>query len=716
MGLFWSRAPRDTDSEQSSEPDDDIEADRPVRPRTDHPAAPPLTPSSVPSNDQPTIHRYQSGRIYALLTGNSASSTSGEPPLTFVYHDLKRMQETLERCKIEVHNPCLENGLFLTRQQLFDVHIKNAKKRIVEDKFSCFMFYFTGHGDSTGISLSSNTTPREVTTYEEIIQFFGSVPSIPKIFIFDCCRLTTDQTTSFTGLPDDCFIVFACMDDCEAWGRDTIGSYFTNKLANALNAFYCQLTLPDIITQAVNGTKRLCETFNVGALYMQNPVVLSSLQGQFEILQEPRAALTSYEEVMQNLNILGKGVSVLIIHAPDPMSAKDCLPVEDAEKEGRIKQALHDVITLACSLEQHGFSVLTDLDADCTKKVQWYNDYISKSRFVLLVCSPALNYIFSSTFRCSDHQVNCIRVAFNTICNILSSDPDTDKFIPVAIDPAYQNEQSFFHRHVYYAASKASTFEVERCTQHKYGYESLVCKMAAIDITTIGKSECQKSLTVPATQSGTRVTPDAGHDTNNLLGAPVTHMEGLGTRVALHSTVSHIGLSGTGGPTHLAMGNPQTRPVGAELSSLSAVEGHLSRMVGSPHAAPVSGAVVTSQSSPLDDTHINPAISPQQILQVSKTQLLERKIDQRALKWLSEHIREWQLFARYLGSIRTVEIKRCTNVSTLLCEQCFEMLKAWNAAHPHATYKQLWDALGLSKLNQQLRDNFLSKIQELGDL
>ena len=297
MGLFWSQpeSPRRSDSEQSSEPDD-IEADRPVRPRTDHPAAsnppPHPPPSSVPSNDQPVIHRYRSGRIYALLTGSSAGSTSGESHLKFVSTDLERMQETLERCKIEVRNPCLENGSLiltsaLTRQLLFDVHIESAKKRIVEDKFSCFMFYFTGHGDSTGVTLSSTTRTTEVATYEEIVQSFGSVGSIPKIFIFDCCRLTTDQTTSFSdaALPDDSIIVFACMNNTEAWGRDTIGSYFTHKLANALNAFYRQLTLPDIITQAVNGTKRLCEIFNVGALSMQKPVVLSRLQGQLEILQ-----------------------------------------------------------------------------------------------------------------------------------------------------------------------------------------------------------------------------------------------------------------------------------------------------------------------------------------------------------------------------------------------------------------------------------------------
>ena len=411
---------------------------------------------------------------------------------------------------------------------------------------------------------------------------------------------------------------------------------------------------------------------------------------------------------MQNLNILGEGVSVLIIHAPDPMSAREYLAGRDAEKEGRIKQAMHSVITLALSLEQHGFSVLTDLDANSTDKLLWYNDYISKSHFVLLVCSPALSYISSNAFQCSDHQVNCIRNAYKTICNILLSNPDTDKFIPVAIDPAYQNEQSFLHKPVYYAAGKASTFEVERCTQHKYGYESLVCKMAAIDITTVAKSEYEKNLAVQNTQSGTRLTPDAGHDTNNLLGAPVAHMEGIGTEVALQSSVSHTGLSGT----HSSMGNPQPSPVVPELS-----EGHLRRMVDTPQAEPASDVVVPAQSSSLDCTRLEPAIN-QQILQVSKTELLKRQIDQRALKWLSQHIREWQLFARYLASIRTEEIKRCTKVSTLTCEQCFEMLKAWQAADPFVTYKQLWDALELSILNKQLLEDFLSKIQELhvGDL
>ena len=222
MGQFWlsrrtsSESPEHSESERSSV-SNDIEADRPLRtaPSTSSP------PCITTSDDQTALYRYRSGRIYALLTGNSNSSTTTEPYLKFVHADLKRMQEALEWCHIEVRNTFLEKGsLFLTRQKLFDDVMKSAERCVVENKFSCFIFYFTGHGNNTGIILYNG----EVATYDEIIQYFiVAIGDIPKIFIFDCCRLTADSKKSFTdaALPANCYVVFACMDDSKAWGHNT---------------------------------------------------------------------------------------------------------------------------------------------------------------------------------------------------------------------------------------------------------------------------------------------------------------------------------------------------------------------------------------------------------------------------------------------------------------------------------------------------------------
>ena len=413
---------------------------------------------------------------------------------------------------------------------------------------------------------------------------------------------------------------------------------------------------------------------------------------------------------MQHISTLGDGVKILIIHAPDPLSTID----SSTGKEERIKNATYDIIRLAISLEQHGFSVLTGLDANPDNKLEWYNTNIQKSHFALLVYSPALDYIFSANFvQSSDLQVNLIHNAYITTCSILSQQPNTEKFIPVVIDPAYRSECSFFFtRRVYYAVREVEVFDVNRCIQNGYVYESLVCRMAGIDIATIVKSECKRmSAAGDGARSSPEVTPNADPGADGLSGMEAT--------AGLHNKVGQ-------GPgafmyrspcTHTHM-ESTTRLSGTESNSLSATEGLLSIEVASQAAGPTSGTAVTSQTSPLDmklspDTGLEPAISHQQRVQASRTSLLDRKVDQTVLPWLSEQIREWRLFARYLKCIRTEDIKKCA-CSELPNQQCFEMLKTWHAINPLATYKQLCDALEMSILNRELVEDFLNKIQEIG--
>ena len=300
---WWDRrqeSPRH--SERSSTPsNDDIEADRvphtaPVQTtHRDHSTT--TDPSAIVaesnSNDQ-TIYRYSSGRTYALLTGNCGGGASGGSLLQFVHTDLKLLQDALGCCNAKVYNPCLDKGSpFVTRSELFE-YLEKAKEYVVENKISYFMFYFTGHGDNTGIILSGDR--RDKAEYEEIIYSISSL-DVPKVLIFDCCRLKTDKKTSLTDatLPADCHVVFACMDDSEAWGCPKTGSYFTHKLANALKAYYQRgLSLPDIITQAVHGTRELCNALNMGVLDIQNPMILTTIEGQFCAMKGKSFVLIEY--------------------------------------------------------------------------------------------------------------------------------------------------------------------------------------------------------------------------------------------------------------------------------------------------------------------------------------------------------------------------------------------------------------------------------------
>ncbi len=59
--------------------------------------------------------------------------------------------------------------------------------------FSCFMFFYTGHGNSKGLLLSDGCC----RPYVDIVRNVSKIPSLvgkPKIFIFDSCRTEKEKS------------------------------------------------------------------------------------------------------------------------------------------------------------------------------------------------------------------------------------------------------------------------------------------------------------------------------------------------------------------------------------------------------------------------------------------------------------------------------------------------------------------------------------------
>lgn len=201
---------------------------------------------------------YSIDKCYALLTGDD-----GRPNLPFIYKDLMLMQHVLFKLNFDVDNPCLNQAKgtsTLTRSSL-DAYIKSlAEKK--KDVYTFFLFYYSGHGNSRGILLSSG----ECVEYNVIIQKFSSLCSDkPKAFIFDCCRTSEEKeflipnAYRMNTIPDHVIIVYACMSDERCFGDDN-GSEFTKSLACRLylklrSGTRYPISFFDLITEVMGTTK-----------------------------------------------------------------------------------------------------------------------------------------------------------------------------------------------------------------------------------------------------------------------------------------------------------------------------------------------------------------------------------------------------------------------------------------------------------------------------
>ena len=205
---------------------------------------------------QEQIQHYDTDRCYALLTGDEGGRNRY---LSCVRKDLELMESVLTKLNFVVYNPCLDRDKRtvrpLTREILFDEYI-NGLSGDEQAQYSCFLFYFSGHGNSNGILLSSGRDQDECVTYKDIVQTFNSASSDkPRIFIFDCCRdkresppTDHDNCCCDEGIPRHVTIVFACMSEDQCMGGSG-GSFFTRELELRLGTLYTHLSFGEIIAQ-----------------------------------------------------------------------------------------------------------------------------------------------------------------------------------------------------------------------------------------------------------------------------------------------------------------------------------------------------------------------------------------------------------------------------------------------------------------------------------
>ena len=230
---------------------------------------------------------------YALLLG--CDRTPDDPQFLLIRQDLVLMEETLSDGGWVVSNPCLNAGsLNLTACNDYLNSLKDDRSLML-DKYSCFMFYYSGHGISEGLLLSDG----RCIPYEEIVTRISSIPALvnkPKIFIFDSCRTAIDRKKESQGIwnylpfnksidlrhneqkmrdypPPHTVISFSACEGMASFLDDDSGSFYTRDLSNKLKQYGKLLSFGEILTLVNGGAALLAQ----GAKKEQRPVTYSSL-------------------------------------------------------------------------------------------------------------------------------------------------------------------------------------------------------------------------------------------------------------------------------------------------------------------------------------------------------------------------------------------------------------------------------------------------------
>ena len=248
-------------------------------------------------DDQRQIKKYEIEEPigFAVLLGSDRNGT--EEPTTCVCKDLILMARSLKACpgKWEISSPCIREGthdVILTPGRLREIieDLTNSPTRFAP--FSCFLFYYSGHGISSGVVLCDGNT----VSYKSIVESL-CIPALkdkPKIFIFDSCRHDSDienyeeaagewsneeGTEGKSGIPNfhehidlkfqkeknhgypppNTGIYFSAADGMPCVGYHGIGSIYTLQLSHALPQFCSALSFCEIMTQVNGMTVRISE-------------------------------------------------------------------------------------------------------------------------------------------------------------------------------------------------------------------------------------------------------------------------------------------------------------------------------------------------------------------------------------------------------------------------------------------------------------------------
>ncbi len=234
--------------------------------------------------DEYNMH-YDIGRPpgYAVLLGNDREYPA-DPDLLPVMKDLGLMNDVLHSCGWKV-SPIAGHPDMTLKQ--FDAMF-NPILFSDFDQYSCFMFYYTGHGNSKGLLLSDGCCK----PYVDIVRRVSLIDSLvgkPKIFIFDSCRSEKEKShhwNFFKGItkahaenvsvnypPSDTLICYSANEGMKGFSHDDNGSFYTMNLATKLRQFWNTLTFTEIVTLVHGWTVQLAQQWGKE----QQPVVYNAL-------------------------------------------------------------------------------------------------------------------------------------------------------------------------------------------------------------------------------------------------------------------------------------------------------------------------------------------------------------------------------------------------------------------------------------------------------
>ena len=225
---------------------------------------------------------------YALLLGSSQFDATTEP-LLCVKTDLVIMETVLKDTGWHVKAPYGPS----TSWENYTDAMEELREKSDLRSYSCFMFYFSGHGTPEGILLQ----PQTLVPFKGVIDAIQGIKSLegkPKILIFDCCR--QDSTTHSAGFNEvggnpnvlklgehfaethnDMIVCFACSHNTKSLSAVSHGSLFTMHLVTALSRFSHDLSFVEILDQAKGGTLHIArQLFHSN----QQPVSYSGLNAQ----------------------------------------------------------------------------------------------------------------------------------------------------------------------------------------------------------------------------------------------------------------------------------------------------------------------------------------------------------------------------------------------------------------------------------------------------
>ena len=233
-----------------------------------------------------TFYNIESPAGFALLLGNDRLTNSSDSTRLPVKKDLELMQDVLK-----------DYGWHVSSPFAYDPHMKEGDcnsfiQTLVGnlDAYSCFMFYYSGHGTAKGLLLSDGSCE----AYADIVSSVSKMESLrgkPKIFIFDSCRIPSSHPKNFKFFkeiskqhsdyesqsrnypPPDTLICFSANEGMESFSHDDYGSFYTEQLARRLRHFGEHLTLTEIITLTNDGVIKTAHKNQE----QQQPVIYSTL-------------------------------------------------------------------------------------------------------------------------------------------------------------------------------------------------------------------------------------------------------------------------------------------------------------------------------------------------------------------------------------------------------------------------------------------------------